>query len=98
MSDPLDRLMVAILAHVDLLPLEAGILASAHLGLAGNSRDFAKQAGIAHALVIRACVELGEVRNLLILERHVDQSQRVFFNLTQDGQTMIDAVLDAQEG
>ena len=34
--------------------LEAGILAGLHLGLAGDSRRFARVFGIEHALVLRA--------------------------------------------
>ncbi len=88
--------MGAISAHADVSPLEAGILAAAHLGMARNSRDFAKQAEIAHALVIRACVDLGELKGLIMLERRGDRSQRVFFQLSGAGRTLIEAALAAR--
>lgn len=96
-SDRLDQLIDALSDGAGLPMLEAAILASAHLGLVSNSRDFSKHTDIAHALVIRACVDLENARRLLVLDRRDDRSQRVFYHLSSAGQALVDAVSATQE-
>ncbi len=78
----------------ELSALGAGVLAAAHLGLSNNSRSFAEQLGVAHALVLRECVALAEDHHLIRLEDRGDRSQRVFFALTERGHTQLAGVTD----
>ncbi|GBU19552.1 MULTISPECIES: hypothetical protein [unclassified Methylobacterium] len=52
-----------------LAPLEAGLLAALHLGLAADSRSFARVFGVAHALVLRAVETLAGEELLAVTER-----------------------------
>ena len=72
-----------------LSPLPAGILAALHLGIAGDSRSFARIFGIAHALVLRETVALGEDPALLHILRRDDRTQRQWLALTRVGQELI---------
>ena len=76
-----------------LSPLPAGILAALHLGIAGDSRSFARIFGIAHALVLRETVALGEDPALLHILRRDDRTQRQWLALTPVGQTLISGAL-----
>ncbi|MEM6903624.1 MAG: hypothetical protein AAF556_10355, partial [Pseudomonadota bacterium] len=70
-------------AHPDMLtPIGAGLLATAHLGLNSDSRSFAKDMDMAHALVIRECTLLADDHGLLVLEDREEPSGRLFFTLT----------------
>lgn len=73
----------------NLSPLGVGVLAAAHLGLSHDSRSFAARLGVAHALVLRECVALAEEHHLIDLEGRGDRSQRVFFALSERGQTTL---------
>lgn len=73
-------------------PLAAGILAARALDLASDSRSFARQFGVAHALVLRECVALEQELGLLQLDDRGDRSLRQFFDLTQAGQALIDGL------
>ena len=57
-----DKLMFC---DAGLTQLQAGILAAAWLGIAHDSRSFARLFGIPHALVLRDLTELGEKRDLI---------------------------------
>lgn len=76
----------------DLSPLGAGILSAAHLGFSQDTRSFASKLGLAHALVIRECVDLAEEAGVIALEDRGDRSQRLFFSLTDAGQALFEKV------
>lgn len=86
-----------------LTPLSAGILAAAYLDLASDSRSFARKLDIAHALVLRECVALSEDHGLLTLTDRSERSQRLFFALTTQGDSVVAAATErvtsgAQQG
>ncbi|SMO47510.1 hypothetical protein [Paracoccus laeviglucosivorans] len=67
MTDPAEweALTEALMTHPALSGIGAGLLAAVHLGLARDSRRFAQQFGLSHALVMRECAELAE-RGLIV--------------------------------
>ena len=69
--------------------LAAGILVAADLGLAQDSRSFARKMGLAHALVLRECVTLAEELGLIDLEERNDRSQRIFYRVSVQGQVIL---------
>lgn len=75
-------------AGADLPGLGAGILAAAHLGIAADSRSFARQLGVAHALVLRDCVALSEA-GWLVLDRRDSRTQRLFYSLSPAGADLL---------
>lgn len=82
-----------VAAHPDdLSPLGAGIISAVYLGVSQDSRSFAAKLGLAHALVIRECVDLAEESGMLTLEDRGDRSQRLFFSLTPSGQALFEKV------
>ena len=88
-----DNIGALLARHGDrLTPMSAGLLAVRHLGIARDSRTFAKTFDVAHALVIRECVMLADELALIELEDRQDRSQRLFFDLTDKGRTMFEAV------
>jgi hypothetical protein len=64
----LDRVRAA---HPGLPDIEAGLLAALALGLAGDSRAFARTFGIEHALVLRALSCLDEAGLVAVTARDV---------------------------
>lgn len=72
--------------------LGAGLLAAAGLGISGDSRSFARDFGLAHALVLREVTSLVEA-GLLTVPRRDARSQRSFFAPSPAG-----AALLAQSG
>lgn len=62
-------------------PLGAGILAALHLGIAGDSRSFARLFGIEHALVLREAVALSEEPGLVVIERRDARTQRLWLGI-----------------
>lgn len=62
----LDRVRAA---HPDLAEIEAGILAALDLGLAGDSRAFARTFVVEHALVLRALAALDEAGHVIVTGR-----------------------------
>lgn len=83
----------ALLAHGPpaLSPLGAGILAAHALGLAADSRSFARVFGIAHALVLRECVALGAEAGLIETLRQDARSQRLHYRPSGPGAALIRA-------
>ncbi|MEM6762013.1 MAG: hypothetical protein AAF615_03975 [Pseudomonadota bacterium] len=90
-AEALEGEIERLLAHHGerLEPLGAGIMAAAHLGLISDSRTFARQLGIAHALVIRACTNLAEEDDFIVIERREERSQRLHYRLTAKGEALI---------
>lgn len=72
-----------------LSPIGLGLMAAAYVGLSRDTRSFARALDLAHALVIRECVALGEEGGLIQIEDRADRSQRLFFSLTPRGQALI---------
>ena len=86
-DDPVERYMALVEAVVgdeaaELSPLGAGILAAAHLGIAADSRSFAKTLGIAHALVLRDVDGLADEAGWLTVTKRDPRTQRTFYALT----------------
>lgn len=65
------------------------IVATVAMGVARDSRSFARMFDLAHALVLRECVHVHDDLNLLDLEDRGEKSGRLFLHLTQKGQSLI---------
>lgn len=94
MTDPAGdclSLTEALLAHGPpaLSPLGAGILAAHALGLAADSRSFARIFGIAHALVLRECVALGAEAGLIETLRQDERTQRLYYRPSGTGEALL---------
>lgn len=77
MSDPLTQLGAAILLAVD-------------LGIAKDSRSFARIFGLEHALVLRAVTELsGDNASLLRITQRNERTQRTAYSLTAAAETLL---------
>lgn len=77
------------LAPERLSMLGAGIMAAVDLGIAHDSRAFARNLDLAHALVIRECVTLAEEPGLIDIENRNDRTQRLHYGLTELGQALV---------
>lgn len=64
--------------------LEAGVLAGLHLGLAADSRSFARVFGVEHALVLRAVEELAGGALLAVTARDA-RTQRTRYEASPAG-------------
>ncbi|MBD8907610.1 hypothetical protein [Methylorubrum zatmanii] len=71
--------------------LEAGILAGLHLGLASDSRSFARVFGVEHALVLRAVEALASAALLTVTARDA-RTQRTRYEASQAGSAMLTAL------
>lgn len=65
--------------EVRLSPLQAGILAAHHLGIARDSRSFSRLLDIEHALVLREITALEETGELLGVTRRDARTMRTFY-------------------
>lgn len=61
--------------------LAAGLLIAHHLGIAGDSRSFARHFGVAHALVLRAVSELTAL-HLIEIRARDGHTQRTSYALS----------------
>lgn len=61
-----------------LTPIQAGLVVSAGLGIAGDSRTFARLLGLAHALVLRELTALS-ARDLLCVMKRDARTMRSHF-------------------
>ncbi|QRM55237.1 hypothetical protein [Sinorhizobium sp. BG8] len=68
-----------------LTPLQAGILSGADLGIATDTRTFARALGIAHALVLRELAALVERDVGIRIIRRDERTMRVFYAFNSDG-------------
>lgn len=66
----------------------AGLLAALALGLTSNSRGFANDFGLAHALVLREIGVLADELNLIAITREDEKTQRRFLSLTEEGERL----------
>ena len=71
--------------------LEAGILAGLHLGLAGDSRSFARVFGVEHALVLRA-VESLVAETLVAVTARDSRTQRTRYAASEAGRDVLSAL------
>lgn len=63
-----------------LTPIQAGLVVAAGLGIAGDSRSFARLFGLAHALVLRELTALAD-RDLLHIIKRDGRTMRSHFVL-----------------
>ena len=77
--------------------LAAGIMAAGYLGIADDSRGFARIFGVAHALAIRAITELAVVRGLVDITARDPRTQCLAFALSEKGADFL-ARLPASKG
>lgn len=92
-AEPESDAVLALIARIgalrpDLEPLDAGLVAALHLGLAADSRTYAKVFGLAHAHALRALVTTEEA-GLVAVERREARTQRTRYRLTEDGRTLL---------
>lgn len=62
--------------------IQAGLLAAASLGIAHDSRAFARHLGLAHALVLRELNALAERGDRLSIEKRDARTMRTHYVLT----------------
>jgi hypothetical protein len=67
-----------------LTPIQSGLLAAAHMGIARDSRTFAHLLDLAHALVLREMNALAERGGLLRVEKRDERTMRTHFALDDD--------------
>lgn len=73
-----------------LTQLGAAILLAVDLGIAKDSRAFARIFGLEHALVLRAVTELsGESASLLRITDRNDRTQRTTYSLTDAAESLL---------
>ena len=75
--------------RIDLTRLEAGLLAGLHLGLAADTRSFARVFGVEHALVLRALETLAGEAGLLVIVERTPRTQRTSYAATGEGQAVL---------
>lgn len=72
--------------------LGAGIVAAAALDIASDSRTFARQLGLAHALVLREISALDQEGGYLRIRQRDMRTQRTRYELSPAGQRLIEAI------
>ncbi|AUW46255.1 hypothetical protein [Rhizobium leguminosarum] len=70
-----------------LTPLQAGLLVAADLGIARDSRAFARMLGIAHSLVLRELNALAEREGMLQIVKRDLRTMRVHYTLPPRDET-----------
>lgn len=75
-------------AEPGLPPLAAAVIVALHLGVAADSRDFARNLGVAHALALREVTALAE-RGLIAIGRRNARTQRTAYALTAAGRHVL---------
>ncbi|WP_027664576.1 hypothetical protein [Rhizobium leguminosarum] len=80
-----DRFLALVAAAQDrdtrLTSIQAGLLVAAELGIARDSRAFARKLGIAHSLVLRELNVLAEREGLLRIVKRDLRTMRVHYTL-----------------
>ncbi|MCV6574105.1 MAG: hypothetical protein OIF58_00050 [Cohaesibacter sp.] len=90
--DLIEQLLKSV--ETELSPLSAAMILATDLNIANDSRDFAKKFGLAHALVIRECVNLEEAVGAIAIIKRDDRTQRLYYQLTDLGQSWANMVSD----
>ncbi|MET3792269.1 hypothetical protein [Aquamicrobium terrae] len=75
-----------------LSPLQAGLLAASHLGIAGDSRSFSRLLGIEHALVLRELAGLAEDGDLLRITGRDPRTMRTHYVPGAEGARLLAAL------
>jgi len=70
--------------------LGAGIIVALQLGIARDSRSFARLLGVAHALVLREVTELGQDGGFITIERREARTLRVHYSLSANGRKLLE--------
>jgi len=70
-----------------LTPIQAGLLVAADLGIARDSRTFARMLGIAHSLVLRELNALAEREGMLQIVKRDLRTMRVHYTLPPRDET-----------
>ncbi|ABC94305.1 hypothetical conserved protein (plasmid) [Rhizobium etli CFN 42] len=80
-----DRFLALVAAAQDrdigLTSIQAGLLVAAELGIASDSRSFARMLGIAHALVLRDLGALAERGDMVEIVKRDARTMRVHYRL-----------------
>ncbi|WP_431673684.1 hypothetical protein [Rhizobium leguminosarum] len=80
-----DRFLALVAAaqgrDIRLTSVQAGLLVAAELGIAGDSRAFARLLGIAHSLVLRELNALAEREDVLQIVKRDLRTMRVHYTL-----------------
>ncbi|WP_216654736.1 hypothetical protein [Pseudogemmobacter hezensis] len=63
--------------------LSAMLIVAADMGVAQDSRTFARHLGVEHALALRELVAMEEETRLVVITRRDSRSQRLHFTLTE---------------
>lgn len=100
-EDPADRLMALIEAVVAadpsaISPVGAAILAALQLNMAQDSRSFARQLDLAHALVLRECAVLQHDLGLIEVTRRDARTQRLYYRASPQGAALLAIANPAQ--
>ncbi|MBY3088791.1 hypothetical protein E0I74_18540 [Rhizobium laguerreae] len=84
-----DRFLALVAAaqgrEIRLTSIQAGLLVAAELGIARDSRAFARLLGIAHSLVLRELNVLGEREGVLQIVKRDLRTMRVHYTLPPRG-------------
>ncbi len=75
-----------------LSPLQAGLLAASHLGIAGDSRSFSRLFGIEHALVLRELTGVAEDGGLLRITGRDAHTMRTHYAPGTEGARLLAAL------
>ncbi|WP_371836188.1 hypothetical protein [Ochrobactrum sp. Q0168] len=78
-----------VAASGNLSPFGAGIIAALALGIAADSRTFARVLGIEHALVLREVNLLGADGGYLQITQRDRRTQRTRYELSPSGQQLV---------
>ncbi|MDH7788053.1 hypothetical protein QBD01_004087 [Ochrobactrum sp. 19YEA23] len=76
----------------NLSPFSAGIIAALTLGVASDSRAFARVLGIEHALVLREVNLLGADGGYLQITQRDPRTQRTRYELSPAGQQLVERI------
>ncbi|MEH7881247.1 hypothetical protein V7798_34165 [Rhizobium laguerreae] len=88
-ASDVDRFLALVAAaqgrDIGLTSIQAGLLVAAELGIAGDSRAFARMLGIAHSLVLRELNVLAEREGVLQIVKRDLRTMRVHYTLPPRG-------------
>lgn len=83
--------------NAELTPLGAAILIAPHIGVASDSRTFARLIDVEHALVLRELTALAEGATLLRIVDRNERTQRTQYQLTAGGAALVTLALSNLE-
>ncbi|MCH4550979.1 hypothetical protein G9X68_19020 [Rhizobium sp. WYCCWR 11279] len=90
-ASDVDRFLALVAAaqgrDIRLTSIQAGLLVAAELGIARDSRTFARMLGIAHSLVLRELNALAEREGVLQIVKRDLRTMRVYYTLPPGDET-----------